>query len=154
MKSKVMLFDADGAQVGETFERRARQLVKQQRAEWINESAIRFAADEKLDESEWQAESKEVGSEALLYYMAEKRINERKSFLWHSIFLFPGILLIALFGDAMRNNGFALFMLGGWLSVYAVHAFVFIRSFLKEYRPENHARKLESEVARLRRLME
>jgi len=46
MENKVLLFDSNDVKIGETFIRRAKQLVKQQRAIWIddNQSAIRFAA--------------------------------------------------------------------------------------------------------------
>ena len=56
MESKVLLYDSNDVKIGETFTRRARQLVKQQRASWINENqdAIRFAPD--FPVSEWEVE--------------------------------------------------------------------------------------------------
>jgi len=53
VEGKVSLFDSNDIKIGETFARRARQLVKQQRASWINDSqdAIRFAPGmEKMDD--------------------------------------------------------------------------------------------------------
>ncbi|MCL2235132.1 MAG: 2TM domain-containing protein [Defluviitaleaceae bacterium] len=45
MEKKVILYNSDNAKIGETFVRRARQLVKQQRAVWTDDrqDAIRFA---------------------------------------------------------------------------------------------------------------
>jgi len=44
MKSRVLLYNSDNIKIGETFARRAKQLVNRQRAEWVddNHSAIRF----------------------------------------------------------------------------------------------------------------
>jgi len=44
MESKVLLYNSNDIKIGETFARRARQLVNRQRAEWVddNHSAIRF----------------------------------------------------------------------------------------------------------------
>ena len=45
MENKVSLYNSNDIKIGETYARRARQLVKQQRAMWIDESqtSIRFA---------------------------------------------------------------------------------------------------------------
>ena len=59
MDGKVILFDSNDVKIGETYMRRARQLVRQQRAMWTDESqrAIKFApgmenADDALSEKE------------------------------------------------------------------------------------------------------
>jgi len=55
MEGKVLLFDSKGTKIGETFARRARQLVKQQRAFWIDDKheSIRFYLDtENMDTAE------------------------------------------------------------------------------------------------------
>lgn len=169
MKNKIMLFDASGTPVGETFMRRARQLVNQQRAEWINDSAIRFAPDADIGEAEWStdftevsttptavvAEPLETGGEALLYYVAEKRISERKMFLWHSIFMVPGYLILLFFAAMIGGSGqyFLLAAWSGWTTPYMLHAFIFIRARLKEYRPDDKERQLEMEVDKLRRVL-
>lgn len=48
MEGKVALININGDKIGETYTRRARQLVKQQRAVWVDDSqkAIRFTSDE------------------------------------------------------------------------------------------------------------
>jgi len=45
MENKVTLYNSNDVKIGETFLRRARQLVRQQRAMWIDDrqSAVRFA---------------------------------------------------------------------------------------------------------------
>ena len=46
MESKVILYNAHGVKIGETFARRARQLVNRQRAQWVEgENAVRFFPD-------------------------------------------------------------------------------------------------------------
>jgi len=148
MKSKVMLFDAEGAQVGETFMRRAKQLVSQQRAEWINDGAIRFAADADIEFDEIER-PKDMGQEALLYYLAEQRIFRRKLLILHSVLFLPGLILVAIFADMARDDVLRGFMVGSWVAPFMLHVAVYFRSWLVEYKP----RHLEAEVAKLRRQM-
>lgn len=169
MKNKVMLFDAGGEQVGETFMRRARQLVSQQRAEWINEGAIRFAPDAKIEEAEWTTDlhdhrdmqvdtkkSGKTGPEALLYYIAEQRLHERKMFMWHSLMMVPGYAVILVLAMYLGRNGemFLAIFWAAWTTPYLMRAFGFIRARMREYHPENRVRQLEAEVDKLKRLME
>jgi len=61
MEGKVLLYDSNDIKIGDTYVRRARQLVKQQRAYWIDDSqsAIRFLPGaEKLDAVEEMAEDR------------------------------------------------------------------------------------------------
>jgi len=54
MEGKVLLYNSLDTKIGETYTRRARQLVKQQRASWVDDSqkAIRFAPGmENLDDA-------------------------------------------------------------------------------------------------------
>lgn len=60
MEKKVILYNSDNVKIGETFVRRARQLVKQQRAVWTDdrEEAIRFAPGaENMDEPSGEVET-------------------------------------------------------------------------------------------------
>ena len=87
MVSKVLLYDANDAKVGETFMRRARQLVNQQRAQWIDDShsAIRFAPDVNKWEKEVVPSSTittDSEDDSWLYTLAEKRLHERKLFFF------------------------------------------------------------------------
>jgi len=188
MKSKVALYDSDGSQVGETFSRRARQLVQQQRAEWIGDSAIRFAPDAVLNEEEWRAIEepeappatkasdiltmaeappvvpKATSTNSLLFYLAEKRIQARKLFLVHSLALIPGyifIIITAIFLENVSRGGvdlgvwFLMFSIGAWTTPYMIHAFIFIRQWLKESSSRDdgrHARMVALEMDKLKRL--
>ena len=123
MEGKVTLIDADGNTIGETFTRRARQLVKQQRANWTNDShtAVQFLPDipDALDSlaslslEEWETAAPVVARESasdssmghsekdtVLYAMAEKRIRERRWFWIHTIVFLPGFLAIVIFSHA------------------------------------------------------
>ena len=54
MEEKVFLYDSNNKKIGKTYIRRARQLVKQQRAFWVDntQKAIRFVAEmESLEEA-------------------------------------------------------------------------------------------------------
>jgi len=158
MKSKVTMFDAEGAPVGETFTRRARQLVNQQRAEWINESAIRFSPDAEIDieadEEEERPAMKKTDSEALLYYLAEKRLKDRAIFIMHSLLFLPGLIFLAILGENMRADLMIGFLIGGWTVPYGIHFVVYVYNWLKNFQPENRERRLEMEVSKLRRAME
>ena len=173
MEAKVMLYDADNIKVGETFHRRARQLVSQQRAEWLDEShtAIKFAPD--TDEWEMDApapppmatpavESRERGR---IYRFAEDRINKKRRFIWHTLGLIPGILALLLLAVSVDNityysSHFAenlfYFMLGSWLTAYAIHAVYYYQKYAKGYRPpskiERRNRMIEEEVTRLQKM--
>jgi len=63
MESKVVLFNSNGIKIGETYARRARQLVSRQRAEWLgeNQQAIRFYPEmENMDGTVTEPEPIEV----------------------------------------------------------------------------------------------
>ena len=158
METKVLLYSANGERIGETFARRARQLVKQQRAEWTDEaqSAIRFFEDAEIME-----EAKDAGSDDWLFALAEKRIKARNFFIAHSIALCPGsILLLAIIQGLFRYGDeiYFAFCMGSWLTLYAVHLYVFIKSRKgrrrSPSREERHARRLAAEVALLRNELE
>lgn len=163
MQNKIMLFDTNGVQVGETFIRRAKQLVSQQRAEWLNERAIRFTSEAQTDETEIFTEeftedhtttTRSTGHEALLYHLAEEKIRKRKNFIWHSLFMLPVYFCIAVLSSMIGGRGgsdFAFLMSGLWWSPYFVHTYLFFRTKFKEYRPEDRAMQVEREVDKLRR---
>jgi len=163
MGDKILLIDTNGIKIGETFQRRARQLVNHQRAEWVDEShkAIRFVSD--LEE--WKKEAvppitvmADLKENEQIYAFAEKRLRERKLFLLHSLALIPGILLINFNAETIHiwSWGFACFMSGAWSMAYAIHLFFFIKANLRGSRwvawEEHQARKLANEVDRLRRM--
>ena len=173
--SKITLYDADNKRIGETFTRRARQLVKQQRAMWTDENhtAIRFlpdaAEDWEADEA-WEAvtppgpekaKPAESDDDAMLYTLARKRISTRRRMFWNTILLLPGYFCIAMFGSVAFRwqwyKGFATgagFALWTVLFIYTVYNFI---KFNRGYYPiaaieGRNARRIAEEVEHLRRL--
>ncbi|MDR1704755.1 MAG: 2TM domain-containing protein [Clostridiales bacterium] len=167
MESKVLLFDANNTKVGETFMRRARQLVSSQRAEWTDEhhTAIRFAADaEDLPIPVADTASTppaETADEAWIYAAAERQIKERRNFIMHSIGFVPGIFALFLITTAIVDQimidaeYFFIFTLGGWCTAYGIHLWFFARKRLKNFRlldtEKRKAYRLNAEVERIRR---
>ena len=174
MESKVLMFDVDNNKIGETFTRRAKQLVKQQRAIWLDESqrAIRFL-DDGLDYEinveakppsyshapHWETESEEPLKEHYeewLVTLAQKRIKDRKRFIIHSIIFIPVVLFIFSISNGNRTLGRDAAMLGSWFTAYAIHTFQFVIPKIKAYlkqnrnRDEQRARKLAAEIALLK----
>jgi len=169
LDSKVTLYNSENKRVGETFSRRARQLVKQQRAVWTDDthSAIRFFPDavEDWETTETHPITEEATynkEDAALYALAQKRLSTRRRLFWHTIALIPGFLLLVVFADgAFRWNsvemGFFMgltFTLWGGLFVYHIHQFI---KFNKGFFPfalseQRRARKLAEEVEQLKRM--
>ena len=151
MKAKVTMFNAEGVQVGETFTRRARQLVSQQRAEWINENAIRFAPDADMDLNPIEdIDIEDTEHETLLYYLAKKRIRERKQFIYHSILMIPGYLACLFLGILASSEVVFLVSAMCWTTPYPLHIFLFLRNL--DYKSKDRKRQLEDEVDRLRKV--
>ena len=171
MEGKVIMFDASGAEIGETYTRRARQLVKQQRAIWADDAhtAIRFMPDSVED---WELEpapvaapgpttAPEVDRTGALYAIAAKRMSDRRRIIWHSVLLIPVFILIAIWGVTSYNSwrhggeGFLIFMgfcWGIWITAYVNH----LRNYLKssDFLPRSTKRRLmlDAEVDRLKRM--
>jgi len=116
-KNKVLLFNSDGVKIGDTYYRRAAQLVRQQKAEWSSEAldAVRFykgmengeasdpdvnAAVPLSDEANITKQDSHLGISphinGLLRNEFEKRVREREKFIIHTFALIPvsfGILV-------------------------------------------------------------
>ncbi|MCL2190306.1 MAG: hypothetical protein FWC16_14875 [Defluviitaleaceae bacterium] len=171
LDTKIALYNAENERIGETFSRRARQLVKQQRAQWTDEThtAIRFLPDapEEWEMSEMVSPSPEVDaapeahdSNSTLYVLARTRIGTRRRMLWHTLALLPGILFISLIADGMFRGFDAGFVLGVGLTLWGVSYFKTVRNFLKYNRgffmfadmEGRHARKLAAEIEALKRM--
>jgi hypothetical protein len=175
MESKIQLYDADGARVGETFTRRARQLVSQQRGEWADESrtSVRFFRDtdgwdtDTLPEtfpSVAEAEPRdEHKKDERLLALARKRIQARTQFIKHTVLLIPGYITIIVFGlifaDFASSEAaiiFIGFFFGVWTTLYAVHANSYLKPRLRMYRSEEREdrrrRRLAEEMEKLRRM--
>ncbi|MCL2665126.1 MAG: hypothetical protein FWE82_05890, partial [Defluviitaleaceae bacterium] len=105
MDTKIFLYDETDKKIGETYVRRARQLVQQQRAEWTDEThtAVRFLSvlDEwdELPEPDPPKEAKKLTENE-----KTRASHELKPFFWHSVCLVPVYFVILFFGlivDAM-----------------------------------------------------
>ena len=170
MESKVLLYDADGKKIGETFVRRARQLVKQQRAMWTDDSqsAVRFAADT----DDWAAgDDKDEGpipvfdDEAWMVDLAKKRIKWRRLFVAHSIVFsvtFPlTTFALVSYGVAGITNSTAfaiMLMLNvGWLAAFIEHTVRFAVKMSKVRRPDARGGAhdaLDKEVAEIKKILD
>ena len=175
MESKVIMYDAAGTQVGETYSRRARQLVKQQRAVWADEThtSIRFTPDTPVD---WEPEPipsptahphpphPTADRSSALYAMAEKRVRDRRRLIWHTAALVPVFFIILIWGlvsyDSVRGGGELYlvamgFAWGAWIMSYVSR----LRSYLNmngyprlSSWEARHKLVLDVEVDRLRRM--
>jgi len=103
MEGKVILYDSNNVKIGETFTRRARQLVKQQRASWIDESqsSIRFAPGmENMDETAddmYEKPHATIADEAIMK-LARRRVHARYAIKLHrSIVIVLSIFFIAIY---------------------------------------------------------
>jgi hypothetical protein len=167
MESKVLLFDENGVGMGETFMRRARQLVGRQRAEWVDEShsAIRFsagaadtAAAEPSRAAGHVAPSVTAKAESALYELAQKRIRERGRFILHTLvsFILTAFLLMVIDTSYDGERVIPAFFLGCVFSLYAVHVWSFMRKRLRRLSipriADYRARKLAAEVDKLKRM--
>ena len=134
MEGKVILYDSNNVKIGETFTRRARQLVKQQRASWIdgNQDAIRFAPDmENLDETEDIHEASlmhdiDINTDNELRKIARRRVLARNGFMIHrSVALAVSAFLIFVFMLTGRGYFWPIWpILALWLGV-AIHGAVY-----------------------------
>ena len=173
MEGKVTLFDANGVEIGETYTRRARQLVKHQRAIWMDDThtAIQFMQDspegwERSIEPEpilatTPAPASPPDKDSALYTIAEKCIRDRRRFIVHTLFLIPGyfcilILWMIITNARMHNMSFLTmgFAWGCWTMTYIFH----LRAYRKSYRygagdfATRRRLKLQAEVDRLKRM--
>jgi len=79
MESKVLLIDSNDVKIGETFVRRARQLVRRQRAVWMddNHTAIRFHPGmENMDDTPAVVEHPPAKSEITEHVQKDSAIRE------------------------------------------------------------------------------
>ena len=168
MESKVLLIDASGTEIGETYSRRARQLVKQQRAIWADDThtAIRFMPDQ---DEEWETPREPEPTPRpdktpeVLYAIAEKRIHDRKRMILHSLLLIPGYIAFPILWTILIRGrwhemswltlGFAW---GMWTTFFISHVRNFAREYSYSLRPRDwdtrRRMRLEEEVDRLKRM--
>lgn len=171
MEGKVLLYDANDVKIGETFMRRAKQLVKQQRATWVDDGleAIKFAPgmEDASDVPDTTPEAEATTDptkheEKWLIKMAEKRLWHRKAFMLHSITFLPGmafiLLMAAALGDAIFRSDLVIGMFlgfpwGVWVTAYAIHVYYYYKGGYSKRnlsKDERWAQKLAEEVAMLK----
>ena len=107
MEGKVLLYDSNDIKIGETFTRRARQLVRQQRASWINENqdAIRFAPGMEnldttsiIDDVDEKRPAGSVDTEDELMKLAKRRVYARFALKLHgSVAVALSILFVVIY---------------------------------------------------------
>ncbi|MCL2378226.1 MAG: 2TM domain-containing protein [Defluviitaleaceae bacterium] len=135
MESKVLLYDSNNVKIGETFARRARQLVKQQRASWVgdNHEAIRFAhgmenVDDTMADDMYEGPvSQGLDTDNELWKLARKRVHAKFAFKLHySIVLVVCALNIVIYLLTDRGGYFWPIwpMLGLGLSVI-IHGIIY-----------------------------
>jgi len=149
MEGMIKLYDAHCIEIGETFARRARQLVKQQRAIWADDThtAVQFIPDAN---EEWELPPEpartaaspaptlpHIDKESALYALATKRIADRRKLIMHTVILIPVYFMIAVFLDwssgwRMTHMSYLVmgFAWGIWTTLYATR----VRSYFKFYK--------------------
>ena len=163
METKVIMYDADNQKVGETFLRRARQLVSKQRATWTDDTqtAIRFAPDDPLEMETDIIDTPSKDKDERLLSLAKQIISERHErhrFIWHTLALIPGyisiIFVINVMLAARNGNDYVFFLWGAWTMAYAIHAYVFIKPRWLSYRnlEGRYRQTLDYEIERLKRM--
>ena len=85
MENKVSLYNSYGIKIGETFTRRARQLVRQQRAMWTDDTqtAVRFAHG---------MEHMDTGIEDLHEFEDDLAPNQLCFAPWHDNYYYPAVI--------------------------------------------------------------
>ncbi|MCL2577440.1 MAG: 2TM domain-containing protein [Defluviitaleaceae bacterium] len=156
MESKVLLYDSKDVKIGETFARRARQLVKQQRASWIDDKqdAIRFAPGmEKMDISMTDDIYEESSTESFdkeLMMLARRRVHARFAFKLHlaiALILIPFLIMIhamtspgGYFWPAWSTFGLGLSIAIHWAVYKLVHGNDMHSKIAHEYEQLKHRR--------------
>jgi len=172
METKIQLYDSNGNKMGETYLRRAKQLVKQQRAVWTDEfeTAIQFMpGSEAYDVHELPDRApkfvsapritpKPMAEDSNLVALAIKRIQQKRFFIWHTILFLPAWLVLVILADTMIRNDVAAmaFVTGSMFTAYGIHFFHFVIPRMRAFSitgsraAERRARRLALEVASIK----
>ena len=154
MENKVILYDSNENKIGETFLRRAKQLVKQQRALWVgdDQTAIKFKEGmEDLDKDEEKDEPvKTLYDEEKIIALAEKRIRERRLFWAHTIALIPGFFVCMLFASMFYYDAAFIggLLWGSWGTAYLIHFYFYSKN--KSKKRSKRSRALIAEIANIK----
>ena len=156
MSKMITMYDASDNKIGETFFRRAKQLVKQQRAAWTSDDqkAIKFAPDmDNISEESDDIAQQDNTEEEWIRELAQKRINDRRLFKWHSIAFVPSLIVAIIVAGGIMDAAFggdgALLFLGlAWGSLSTAY-FIHLYFYFKKYPRDNGTKKarIERELA-------
>ena len=156
MRKMITMFDASDEKIGETFFRRARQLVRQQRASWTSDDqkAIKFVPGLENISEEEEGMPQDSANEKWIHELAIKRIQDRKLFRWHSIAILPGLIIVFFVTVSMVHPLYggqvAMLFLGlAWGSLstaYLIHVFFYLKKYPIRDNASKKARR-EREIA-------
>ena len=113
MVQQLTVYDENGAQIGMTFPKRARQLISKQRALWHDDThnAIRLLPETKeeapLDEyldDDMEETTGFMGSDDLLLYLAKKSVREKRNLIKHVLAYLATWPVIIIFYEIVISN--------------------------------------------------
>jgi len=126
MEAKVTLYNAAGERIGDTFARRARQLVKQQRAYWLDEgeAAVQFHpgmehlkdVEEETPHVATQTQDKErERADAHLLWLAKERVwYDNLMRMLVGIYAAVNVFITGIWFFTGRGYFWPGWVLGGW----------------------------------------
>jgi len=114
MVQQVTVYDENGAAVGMTFPKRAKQLISKQRAVWHDEThtAVQLLAEAKdevpisacLSDDDADEDVNTPASDDLLLYLAKRHVREKKSLTRHFGAFVVAWPVVGLFYSAIIHN--------------------------------------------------
>ena len=157
METKVTLYNAAGERIGDTFARRAKQLVKHQRAHWVDESetAVRFHPGmEHLKEIEEEAPRELPNDENLkrteehLLYLAKERVwFDNLMRMLVGIYVAVNVFVVGIWFFTGRGYFWPGWVIGGWGTALVVLNII-IKLIVVP--PPNNQYRVDAEYRRLR----
>ena|GEM_PF-4274893 len=151
MEQQITVFNENDEQTGVTFIRRAKQLVKKERAEWLNEEcdSIRLLSLEEETQDEFMTD------ESLLV-LARNRVKERRKIVRH-IGALAGTLFILSVLNPGASSGFIYYCLGVcsfWGAIIVKRTFLYFVPYMKNIGRAKRLQKdpVEAEYERLKRM--
>ena len=157
---KVTIYDQKNQIVGETFQRRAKQLVLKGRATWLNEGSAIMLQAKAPEEDEMEnngyidlretAETHTVPkmhSEDLLMHLAKRNLRKRRELLIHIAAYIASFILLIFITNGFRGLSwdfyFGVYVTWGIFIAYKI--FVQLREWFTRRRPAPDALKAEYE---------
>jgi len=110
MSEKITVFDEKNVMVGQTFMRRAKQLVAKGRAAWLDDSQTSICLTSKeaiLLEGEDEMEHKTTGhdyDDSALLHMAKRNVRQRRILLCHILAFVLAVSAFLLIHEIVQGN--------------------------------------------------